>query len=229
MKLDNNIKKLIRLEYKAFEDFMYAGKSEAERQELAQFFTPPEISIKLIEELSDLEGNTLDPTSGSGNLLAAAIIAGANATKVYGNEYDQVMVELCRSRIQEIPNRLEKAIKDEIDNEFKLFALNQISRIRAQLEKFNPKVQIHRGNALIPDCLTEFGPEYDNIILDELTKRRNGLKGGWLANPEAYKAYKLKKQKHHSTDKTAELIEDYKEELQAEREADPLNLFGGNN
>ena len=33
--------------------------------------------------------------------------------------------------------------------------------------------QIHQGNALIPDCLTEFGPEYDNTILKELLKRRN--------------------------------------------------------
>ena len=148
MKLDNNTKKLIRLEYKAFADFMYAGKTKEQRDELAQFFTPPEISIKLIEELSNLAGNILDPTSGSGNLLAAAIIAGADVIKVYGNEYDQAMVELCRSRIKEIPNRLETAIKDEVNNEFKLFALNRISRIRTQLEMFNPEVQIHQGNAL---------------------------------------------------------------------------------
>lgn len=183
MKLSLEIKKLIRKEYKAFEDFMYAGKTKEQRDELAQFFTPPEISIKLIEELSDLEGNILDPTSGSGNLLAAAIIAGADVTKVYGNEYDQAMVELCRDRIKNIPDRLEKEDKEFAD------------KLRGQLKNFEDW-QIHQGNALIPDCLTEFGPEYDDTILKELLKRRNGLKGGWLANPNGYLKYKENQAKY---------------------------------
>ena len=162
MKLSKETKQLIRKEYEEFKESMYAGKSLEERQELDQFFTPPEISITLIEELSDLSGNVLDPTSGSGNLLAAALIAGADSDKVFGNEYDATMVKLCRERLNKVCDLLGKPhIQDW---------------------------QIHQGNALIPDCLTEFGPEYDNTILKELLKRRNGLKGGWLANPEHYVA-----------------------------------------
>ena len=160
MKLSKEVKALIRKEYEEFKESMYAKKSLEERQELDQFFTPPEISIKLIEELSDLSGNVLDPTSGSGNLLAAALIAGADSQRVFGNEYDATMVKLCRERLNKVCDILGKPhIQDW---------------------------QIHQGNALIPDCLTEFGPEYDNTILKELLKRRNGLKGGWLANPEHY-------------------------------------------
>ena len=54
MKLSKETKDLIRKEYNEFKESMYAGKSLQERQELDQFFTPPEISIRLIEELSDL-------------------------------------------------------------------------------------------------------------------------------------------------------------------------------
>ena len=163
MNLTEEIKNLIITEYKVFEDFMYAGKTKEERDELAQFFTPPEISIKLLEayNVKDLSGKIIrDPTSGSGNLLAAALIAGADSDKVFGNEYDATMVKLCRERLNKVCDILGKPhIQDW---------------------------QIHQGNALIPDCLTEFGPEYDNTILKELLKRRNGLKGGWLANPEHY-------------------------------------------
>ena len=162
MKLSKETKQLIRKEYEEFKESMYAGKSLKERQELDQFFTPPEVSIKLIEELSDLSGNVLDPTSGSGNLLAAALIAGADSQRVFGNEYDATMVKLCRERLNKVCDILGKPhIQDW---------------------------QIHQGNALIPDCLTEFSPEYDSTILKELLKRRNGLKGGWLANPERYVA-----------------------------------------
>lgn len=108
MKLSTEIKELIRKEYNEFKDSMYVGKSLKERQELDQFFTPPEISIRLIEELSDLSGNILDPTCGSGNLLAACLIAGADPDKVFGNDYDAIMVDECRKRLQ----RINPAVKD---------------------------------------------------------------------------------------------------------------------
>ena len=149
MKLSKEVKALIRKEYEEFKESMYANKSLEERQELDQFFTPPEISIKLIEELSDLSGNVLDPTSGSGNLLVAAIIAGADLDKVLGNDYDAAMVKLCRERIRTIPDRLE-----EIDKEF-------ANSLKAKLKEFNDW-QIHQGNALQARCLIEFGEEYDN-------------------------------------------------------------------
>ena len=135
MKLSKEVKALIRKEYEEFKESMYAKKSLEERQELDQFFTPPEISIKLIEELSDLSGNVLDPTSGSGNLLAAALIAGADSQRVFGNEYDATMVKLCRERLNKVCDILGKPhIQDW---------------------------QIHQGNALQARCLIEFGEEYD--------------------------------------------------------------------
>ena len=138
MNLTEEIKNLIITEYKAFEDFMYAGKTKEERDELAQFFTPPEISIKLLEayNVKDLSGKIIrDPTSGSGNLLAAALIAGADSDKVFGNEYDATMVKLCRERLNKVCDMLGKPhIQDW---------------------------QIHQGNALQARCLIEFGEEYD--------------------------------------------------------------------
>ena len=135
MKLSKEVKALIRKEYEEFKESMYANKSLEERQELDQFFTPPEVSIKLIEELSDLSGNVLDPTSGSGNLLAAALIAGADPQRVFGNDYDAAMVKLCRERLNKVCDILGKPhIQDW---------------------------QIHQGNALQARCLIEFGEEYD--------------------------------------------------------------------
>ena len=161
MKLSEEIKLEIKKEFEDFKHKMYDGKTLEERKKLDQFFTPPQVSIPLLENLETVKGiDILDPTSGSGNLLAAALIAGADSDKIFGNEYDATMVKLCRERLNKVCDMLGKPhIQDW---------------------------QIHQGNALIADCLTEFGPEYDNTILKELLKRRNGLKGGWLANPERY-------------------------------------------
>ena len=163
MKLSEEIKLEIKKEFEEFKHKMYDGKTLEERKKLDQFFTPPQVSIPLLENLETVKDiDILDPTSGSGNLLAAALIAGADSQRVFGNEYDATMVKLCRERLNKVCDMLGKPhIQDW---------------------------QIHQGNALIPDCLTEFGPEYDNTILKELLKRRNGLKGGWLANPERYVA-----------------------------------------
>ena len=142
----------IFFEFNKFKEYMYAGKTKEERDELAQFFTPPEISIKLLEmyNVESLINKVIqDPCSGSGNLLAAAIIAGADLDKVLGNDYDAAMVKLCRERIRTIPDRLE-----EIDKEF-------ANSLKAKLKDFNDR-QIHQGNALQARCLIEFSKEYDN-------------------------------------------------------------------
>jgi hypothetical protein len=144
MKLSKETKQLIRKEYEEFKELMYAGKSLKERQELDQFFTPPEISIRLIEELSDLSGNVLDPTSGSGNLLAAALIAGADSDKVFGNEYDETMIKLCRERLNKVCDMIGKPhIKDW---------------------------QIHQGNALHKFALTYFDEDYEEMYFDGKTQ-----------------------------------------------------------
>lgn len=150
MNIKSEIKNLIKEEYKAFEEQMYTGKTKAERDELAQFFTPPEISIKLLEayDVESLAGKIIrDPTSGSGNLLAAVIIAGADADKILGNDYDARMVKACRERIKTIPDRLEA-----IDKKF-------ADELREKLKSFNDW-QIHRGDATDSFCLKEFGPDY---------------------------------------------------------------------
>ena len=160
MKLSKETKQLIRKEYEEFKESMYAGKSLKERQELDQFFTPPEISIRLIEELSDLSGNVLDPTSGSGNLLAAALIAGADVDKGFGNEYDETMVKLCRERLNKVCDLLNKPhIKDW---------------------------QIHQGNALHKFALTYFDEDYEEMYFDGCTQKAARNK---KLNNESYDAY----------------------------------------
>lgn len=162
MKLSKETKALIRKEYEEFKELMYANKSLKERQELDQFFTPPEISIRLIEELSDLSGNVLDPTSGSGNLLAAALIAGADSDKVFGNDYDETMIKLCRERLNKVCDMLGKPhIRDW---------------------------QIHQGNALHKFALTYFDEDYEEMYFRGLKRQADRNK---ILNNEKYNAYTM--------------------------------------
>ena len=149
MKLDNKTKTLIITEYDSFKEYMYANSPKEVRDQLGQFFTPAGATIMMLEKLEAdwSNGNILDPTSGSGNLLSAAIIAGADPNKVFGNDYDVRMVRACRERIRTIPDRLE-----EIDKEF-------ANSLKAKLKDFNGW-QIHKGDATDSFCLTYFGPDY---------------------------------------------------------------------
>ena len=112
---------------------------KTKRDKLGQFYTSGKICIKMIEKfkwdtLSDK--NILDPTVGSGNLLIACLIAGADSDKIFGNEYDADIIPTCRNRINKACDILGKPhIQDW---------------------------QIHQGNALQARCLIEFGEEYDN-------------------------------------------------------------------
>ena len=152
------------LDSEEFKVTLYDGLDQEKRIELGQFYTPAKVCIQMLEKstLDTFNGKTfLDPCVGSGNLLIACLIAGADSNKIYGNEYDAIAVDLCKKRINRACDILGKPhIQDW---------------------------QIHQGNALIPDCLTEFGPEYDNTILKELLKKRWGLTGGWMNNPDYYK------------------------------------------
>lgn len=53
----------------------------------------------MLEKLEDLSGNVLDPCMGDGNLLVAAIIAGADPDLVYGNEFDEEMLQEAKRRL----------------------------------------------------------------------------------------------------------------------------------
>lgn len=99
MKLTKEIKQQIKDEFNSWVELQYAGKSLEERQEFGQFFTPPELTIKMIEKFKDLDGTILDPCAGCGGLLAACIMAGADPNNIYANEYDPAILEVCKQRL----------------------------------------------------------------------------------------------------------------------------------
>jgi hypothetical protein len=152
MILTEKQKQAITFEFNLFRDNMYAGKTKEERDDLGQFFTPADLTIQILESLDCtyedfLDSDVIDPTSGSGNLLAAAIIVGVCPSRVFGNEYDPKMVIACRDRLKSIPDRL-------LD-----FDPCWAETIKQNLKKFKDW-QVHRGDALDTYCLTTFNETY---------------------------------------------------------------------
>lgn len=100
VKLSEEIKSKIKKEYDEWFESQYAGKSKQERQKLGQFFTPPELTIRMIEKFDEIKNkDILDPTCGAGGLLAAMIIAGADPNRVFGIELDSEIAEVCKKRL----------------------------------------------------------------------------------------------------------------------------------
>lgn len=93
MTLTQEQKDRIINEHNTWFDKQYGSNTLKERQALGQFYTPPELSIRMIEKFDDLEGKILDPTIGAGGLIAACIMAGANPKKCYGIELDKDILE----------------------------------------------------------------------------------------------------------------------------------------
>ena len=89
----------IEEEFNQWKDKMYANKSLSERQDLGQFFTPPELTIKMIEKFTSLDDDILDPTCGSGQLLVGCIMAGADPKRVYGIELDAEIHKIAVERL----------------------------------------------------------------------------------------------------------------------------------
>ena len=148
MVLSEEVKQKITEEFESFKKEMYAGRTQEERAKLGQFFTPAALSIKMIErfEVDSLVGQKiLDPTCGSGNLLAACLIAGADSDKVFGNELDQTMLNACRRRLNKLCRELGKP---EI-----------------------PYHHLHRGDATDARCLTTFSPAYKWKPKEEQTQK----------------------------------------------------------
>lgn len=105
MILSEGIKQKIIAEYNEWFNHQYGDKSLAERRELGAFFTPPELTIEMIEMFScdDLKDKTiLDPTLGAGGLLAGCIIAGANPKLCYGNELDYNILQVAKKRLMKL-------------------------------------------------------------------------------------------------------------------------------
>ena len=100
MKLNIETKEKIQAEYDAWQDMQYSSKDKKQRQKLGQFFTPPALTVKMLEKFESLEDkDILDPTVGSGGLLAAAIIAGADPKRCYGIELDNEVLEIAKKRL----------------------------------------------------------------------------------------------------------------------------------
>lgn len=100
MKLTEEIKNKIKEEYESWFESQYGGVDKKRRKELGAVFTPPSITIQMIEMFDNLDGNILDPCCGSGNLLVACILAGADPNNIYGNEYEEEFVKLCQYRLE---------------------------------------------------------------------------------------------------------------------------------
>ena len=102
MKLSEETKNKIQAEYDSWKEIQYAGKDKKERQKLGQFFTPPQLTIRMLEKFESLEGNVLDPCLGAGGLIAAAVLAGADPSKCYGIELDPSVLELAKRRLAKL-------------------------------------------------------------------------------------------------------------------------------
>ena len=99
MKLTDSQINAIKEEYTQWKDKMYADNSLSRRKDFGQFFTPPELSIKMLEKFEDTNGTILDPCCGSGNLLAAAIKTGFDPKNVYGIEIDDSIIRIALDRL----------------------------------------------------------------------------------------------------------------------------------
>ena len=151
---ETKLKILEILDSKEFMSDLYEGLDEEKRIALGQFYTPGKICIQMIEQFNcdTLVGrNILDPTCGSGNLLIACLIAGADVDKLYGNDYDPEVVPLCIRRI----NRACEILNKPYINDW----------------------QIHQGDALDSFSLTYFGPDY----LDKLEEHFYDINRGVYA------------------------------------------------
>ena len=139
MKLTEEVKERITsiLDSKEFMSDLYEGLTAEQRKKLGMVYTPAKVCIQLIEkfECDTLVGkNILDPACGSGNLLIACLIAGADSDKIYGNEFDPVAVDLCKRRVNRVCKLLGKPM------------------IRSW--------QIHEGDATEARCLSDFSTTY---------------------------------------------------------------------
>lgn len=100
MKLTDEQKMLIQAEYDTWKDIQYGEKDKKARQTIGAFFTPPPLSIKMLEKFdSVVRKSMLDPTLGAGGLIAAAVIAGADPRKCYGIELDPDILKIAKQRL----------------------------------------------------------------------------------------------------------------------------------
>ena len=102
MKLSKETKKKIKEEYQEWSQQQYCGQDLKTRQKRGAFYTPTELSIKMLEKFANLRGSVCDPCLGAGGLLAAAIIAGADPNLCFGIEPDIETLKLARKRLRKL-------------------------------------------------------------------------------------------------------------------------------
>lgn len=103
MKLSKETTKDIQAEYDSWKDLLWAGKDKKERQKLGQFATPPQLVFKMLKKFDSLEDkDILDPCLGAGNLIAGAIIAGADPKRCYGVELDPDVLSIAKQRLSKL-------------------------------------------------------------------------------------------------------------------------------
>ena len=103
MKLTDDIKQKIQAEYDSWKDLLWAGKDLKERQKLGQFATPPQLVFKMLEKFDTLQDkDILDPCLGAGNLIAGAVLAGADPSRCYGIELDPAVLKVAKKRLVQL-------------------------------------------------------------------------------------------------------------------------------
>lgn len=99
MTLTEDVKQNIINEFEQWKERTYGNLTDKQRKELGAFHTPPLLTIKMIEKFNDLEGTIMDPTAGSGNLIAGCILAGADPLLCYANELDPSIYKVLVERL----------------------------------------------------------------------------------------------------------------------------------
>lgn len=155
MVLSESQKSKIIDEFENWCDVMYGNLSLAERQKLGAFFTPPSLTIQMIEKFEKLEGKIIDPTSGAGGLLIGCYYAGANIENLYGIELDKNILEnVCWKRFDRI-----------IESDF--------PKERWQELKSIIRKHIHWGNALDKRCYSFVDDE--SVKYNEWVKEQDNI------------------------------------------------------
>ena len=175
MKLTEEIKQKIIDEYNNFLENQYGNNTMGDRKKNGQFFTPPEITITMIEMIdreSLADAKILDPTCGAGNLLVACILAGARIENCCGNELDVGIAKICRKRIRNLRDKL----YEENPNDYRVLSSQTGKKVCDDTLEY----RIHVGDATKPECLMSFNKGYVREIqkkyIDAFKESKENLK-----------------------------------------------------
>lgn len=107
MKLTEEVKEKIKTENKLWVN-AYGNKTMEERKKLGAFYTPADLIIEMIECLDkiDPDEDYEDCCAGSGNILAALMIAGVEPEHIFCNELDEDTLSIAHNRLNELSMKL---------------------------------------------------------------------------------------------------------------------------